>query len=141
MKLKILCCVLSIHKIKCTLQVDIFHVNHTADSQVRMKSLTLYIDVSCSCFRSPYSVTGCTAVWPWSPSLYVGDCVVWSIGKACIGTVCLEPSPCDASVGVCITHCTHQCSCFSFYHSVWTWWTWSYIWFIYPNISKLTQIP
>ena len=98
-----------------------------------MKALTLYINVYSVCFRSPYSVTCRTVVWPWSSSLYVWDCVGMVIIKNTIRTVCFNPSPCDAGVGVCINQCTHQCSCFSFSHSVWTQLTGSHFWFIYIN--------
>ena len=101
---------------------------------------TLYINPYRCSFRTSNSICGCTAVWPWFSSLYVGDCVVWSIVKVCIRTVCLEPSPCDADGWVCITHCTHQCSCSSLSHSVWNWWTSSHFRFICTNVLRKSKM-
>lgn len=49
--------------------------------QHRITIHTLNINIYCDCLRCPYSVTCCTAVWPWSPSICVRDCVVMFIVK------------------------------------------------------------
>ena len=102
--------------------------------------LTLNVNIYCGWFRCAYSVTGCTTVWSWSHSMYVGDCVVRSIVKGSIGTVRLGPSPHDGSVWVCSGHCTEQSSCLSLSHFVWTWYVWTHFWFIYWIQSTLRQI-
>ena len=94
---------------------------------------TQYINVYSGWFRCPYSVTGCTTVWPWSSPLCVGDYVVWFIIKDNIGSVYLNPSPFNVGVWVCISHHTHQCSCLPFQHYIRTWCYRLHFWFICSN--------